>query len=261
MNRIKKFFEWAFNLLNNDESGKITPSLPVEPVKPTNPIPEVPTPTEVENFPPKKSLVQVEDNKNDGNPGMPDWTYLVATAKIDTARRSTVLEIAKIQIASWSRYKNMEKRTRVPAGVIADIHHKECSLDFGKCLHNGQPIIGTQKKTTWVPAGRGPFPTWEDSVIDALEMKRSIFPDGPNWSRYYDHYGWTTVNILKFHQRYNGLGHQNKGLEYTPYDWAYTNHHDESGNYVSDGKYSSNAVIKSPGTMALMLARHELGFE
>jgi lysozyme family protein len=253
MKYLRMFFNFIIETLSNNK-GKA----PIV-VKPVEPIPEIPTREEVEQFP-KRKLVQVEDNKNDGNPSRPDWTYLIATAKIDQDKKDAVFKVAREQIAHWARYKNMETATGVPAGVIADIFQKECSLDFTKCLHNGQKIIGTNKKTTWVPAGRGPFGTWEESVMDALGMKNSIFPDGPNWNKYYDHKGWTTVNILKFHQRYNGLGHQNKGLEYTPYDWAYTNHHDETGNYVSDGKYKSSAEIKSPGTMATMLAREELGF-
>lgn len=228
-------------------------------IPPVQPIPEIPKKEEVESFPPKK-LIQVFDDVNDGKPSKPDWTYLITTAKIDPEHRKEVLSLVNQQIKHWGRYEALSIITGVPAGVIADIHNKECSLDFKKCLHNGQPIIGTNKKTTWVPAGRGPFATFEESAIDSLNIESHKFPTHANWKKYYDHEGWTTVNILKFHQLYNGMGHQNKGLEYSPYDWAYTNHHDETGNYVSDGKYNSAAKIKSAGTMALMLMREELGF-
>lgn len=252
--------------IKNWIKNKLTPAKPSKPVavkpvpeviKPTEPIPEIPTKEEIDAFP---GLNLEKDEINDGNPKKPDWSYLAYTAKIDPDKKEAVFSLAKQQVKFWSRYQTVSRLTGVPAGVIADIHFKECSLDFNRCLHNGDRVIGNGKKTWQVPAGRGPFSTWEEAAIDALEMKKSVMPTGKNWAKYYTSQEWTTVSILKFHQIYNGLGHQNKGLEYTPYDWAYTNHHDETGNYYTDGKYSSSQKISSPGTMALMLARDSMGF-
>lgn len=252
-----KWIKKIYKFFKNDKDKKV--ETPVVVIKPVEPLPEVPTKEEVETFPNKK-LDLVEDNVNNGNPSRPDWSYLAYTAKIDPTKKEAVFSLAKKQIDNWSRYQTVSRLTGVPAGVIADIHHKECSLDFNRCLHNGDRVIGNGKKTWQVPAGRGPFATWEEAAVDALKIESHKMPTGKNWQKYYSSQEWTTVNILIFHQLYNGLGHQNKGLEYTPYDWAYTNHHDETGNYVSDGKYDSRAPIKSPGTMSLMLARDAMGF-
>lgn len=196
---------------------------------------------------PDSKLVQVIDNINNGTASAPDWTYLITTCRLDPDKKASVLSVVKKQQENWARYKFVSEKTGVPASAIANIHQKESSLGFDKCLHNGDKAIGNGKKTWQVPKGRGPFETWEEAAIDALMMKKNIFPAE-----------WTTVNTLIFCQRYNGLGHQNKGLEYSPYIWAYTSHHDETGNYIADGKYSSTAVIKSPGIMALMLVQEEL---
>ena len=247
---LNKISTWFKSKFSNNEGNK---KLPVV----TQPI----EPSEEEKKELEKNvgeLIQVLDFENNGNPKKPDWTYLITTCKIDEHHKEEVYKIARQQIANFSKYLSVSEKTGVPIGVIADIHQKECSLSFSKVLHNGQPIVGTGKKTTWVPAGRGPFRTWDEAAIDALLLKKAIFPTSTNWAKYYPEQGWTTQNILRFHQFYNGLGHQNKGLEYTPYVWAYTNHHDETGNYVSDGKYDKNAVIKNGGVMAYMIARHDL---
>lgn len=221
------------------------------PKKPTveqKPIPVVITPVNPGESKPPGQIVQVVDSVNNGNSSNPDWTYLVYTCRIDPDKYPSVLKVVEEQRKYWNRYLAVSEKTGVPADVIANIHYKESSLAWDKCLHNGDRVIGNGKKTWQVPAGRGPFSTWEEAAIDALMMKKSVFPSI-----------WTTVEKLKFCQKYNGLGHQNKGLEYTPYVWAYTSHHDETGNYIADGKYSSTAVIKSPGIMAMMIIQDELG--
>ena len=247
-----RFLEWLMG--NQKEEKKI--EKPIEPVVTEEKKEQEEIEKELEIQ--VDELIQVIDFDNNGNPKKPDWTYLITTCKIDEHHKDEVYKIARQQIANFSKYLSVSEKTGVPIGVIADIHQKECSLSFSKVLHNGQPIVGTGKKTTWIPAGRGPFRTWDEAAIDALLLKKAIFPTSSNWAKYYPEQGWTTQNILRFHQFYNGLGHQNKGLEYTPYVWAYTNHHDETGNYVSDGKYDKNAVIKNGGVMAYMIARHDL---
>ncbi len=43
------------------------------------------------------------------------------------------------------------EKTGVPWELIGAIHFRESSLDFNKCLHNGDPL---GQKTVRVPAGR-----------------------------------------------------------------------------------------------------------
>lgn len=129
-----------------------------------------------------------------------------------------------------------------PADLLCALHYRESSLRWDACLHNGERILGTGKKTRLVPAGRGPFKTWEEAAVDAIMMKRSLFPAE-----------WTLANKLAFAEKYNGLGYRKTG-ELSPYVFAGTNKHDETGKYVADGKYSSTAPEKQLGVAAILLS-------
>ena len=129
----------------------------------------------------------------------------------------------------------------IPWEVIAVIHSLEASLNFEGCLHNGDRIIGTNRKTYNWPSGRGPFATWEESAYDAIMMKKNIIP-----------ISWTIGNTLDFLERYNGLGYRNYHKDVnSPYIWSGTNHY-KKGKYVSDGKWSSSAVSKQVGAFVLL---------
>lgn len=138
-------------------------------------------------------------------------------------------------------YENISKQTTVPWYVVGIIHGLEGSFNFKKHLHNGDPLTD---RTVNVPEGRPktgnpPF-TFEESAIDALNMKKSQFPK--NWGYIED--------VLYFLERYNGLGYRNKGLN-TPYLWSGSNHYIK-GKYVSDGRYDPNAVSKQIGAAVIL---------
>lgn len=181
-------------------------------------------------------------------PVVPNYPLLWNGCKVDDDKKADVLNtVKKYWIPNKDKYLRVSKLTGVPSWVVFAIHWKEASCRFDGALHNGDRCIGNGKKTWNVPSGRGPFNTWEETAIDALLMKKNIFP-----------YWESIPRALEFCEKYNGLGHRNKG-ELSPYIWAYTNNHDETGNYVSDGKYSSTAVIRSAGVASLLLAMIELG--
>lgn len=178
----------------------------------------------------------------------PNYPLLWSTCTIDANKVDTVHNVVKKYFTpNKDKYLQVEKLTGVPAWVVFCIHWKEASCRFDGALHNGDRCIGNGKKTWNVPKGRGPFNTWVDTATDALLMKKNIFPF--NWSH--------IPSALLFCEKYNGLGHRNKG-ELSPYIWAYTNNHDETGNYVRDGVYDSSAQIKSCGVASLIKAMIEL---
>jgi lysozyme family protein len=198
-----------------------------------------------------KNILKPKNNENNlpvKEPIVPDFKALFLDARLDEDK----VELCKGIIArNWmpnkSRYTFVSKMTSIPAWIVFCIHYKEASCNFTGCLHNGDKIIGTGEKTRQVPKGRGPFETWEESAIDALLMhKKGTISD----------LLYIPQN-LEFCERYNGLGHRNKG-ELSPYVWAYTTQHDETGNYVADGKYKADAPIKSAGVVALLLAMESL---
>lgn len=161
--------------------------------------------------------------------------------------RSTKINAAAAKIAAnRSRYELVSKVTGVPWDVIGVIHYRESSNDFRGVLHNGEKIIGTGKKTTLVPAGRGPFATWEEAAIDALANCHPHLAKNKDWSL------GTTLDKL---EAYNGLGYRNKGLP-SPYLWAGTDQY-VKGKYVADGKFDPNHVDQQLGVAALLMKLRE----
>lgn len=161
--------------------------------------------------------------------------------------RSTKINAASAKIAAnRSRYELVAKATGVPWDVIGVIHYRESSNDFRGVLHNGQRIIGTGKKTTLVPKGRGPFSTWEEAAVDALANCHPYLAKNKDWSL------GTTLDKL---EAYNGLGYRYKGLP-SPYLWAGTDQY-VKGKYVADGKFDPNHVDQQLGVAALLMKLRE----
>jgi lysozyme family protein len=146
-------------------------------------------------------------------------------------------------LAAKPRYAAVATVTGVPWFVIAVIHERESSGDFRGVLHNGEAIIGTGRKTTLVPKGRGPFSSWEDAAVDALTNCHPYAARNTDWS------AGGTLTLL---ERYNGLGYFSRGLP-SPYLWAGTDQY-AKGKYVRDGVFDAGAVDKQPGCAGLLMA-------
>lgn len=162
-------------------------------------------------------------------------------------RNTQINEQAKKIVMNKSRYSFVSKATGVPWDVIGVIHYRESSGSFSGVLHNGQKIIGTGKKTTLVPKGRGPFSTWEEAAIDALMNCHPYAGKNKDW---------TIAGTLDILERYNGLGYRKKGLP-SPYLWAGTDQY-VKGKYVADGKYDSNHVDQQLGVAPLLMKLREV---
>lgn len=113
-------------------------------------------------------------------------------------------------------------------------------------LHADQRIIGTGKKTTLVPKGRGPFSSWEEAAVDALMNCHPYAGKNKDWS---------IAGTLDILERYNGLGYRNKGLP-SPYLWAGTDQY-VKGKYVADGKYDPNHVDQQLGVAPILMKIRE----
>lgn len=172
---------------------------------------------------------------------IPPFSEIVKTIKIDENRLMEVKSVCSKFESSKARYKVVAEACNFPIDLLFALHYRESSLNFLGVLHNGERILGTGRKTKLVPAGRGPFKTWEEAAIDAINMKKGIFPTE-----------WTFETKLIFAERFNGLGYRNT-REYSPYVFAGTNAHDETGKYVADGKYSASAPEKQLGVASLIL--------
>lgn len=148
--------------------------------------------------------------------------------------------IAKSLVAGKRRYQAVEAKTGVPWPVIAVIHERESSQSWGRSLAQGDPW---DRVSVHVPAGRGPFPSWEAAAIDALVNCPPHAARNTDWS-----IGGTLAKL----EEYNGLGYAVRGKP-SPYVWAGTNQY-QSGKYVRDGVYDPNAIDGQPGCAGLLMA-------
>lgn len=146
------------------------------------------------------------------------------------------------------KFANVEIKTGVPSSVVAAIFQKEASLNFNKCLHNGDPW---NKVTVNVPKGRGPFISWEESAVDALigdhpYSKKRLIAEINKTNV------WDITEALWFMESYNGWGYYLYHSETSsPYLWAATKIY-TAGGYPRDGKYSATHVVKNPGAAAIL---------
>lgn len=166
--------------------------------------------------------------------------------KVKPERVTSVDAAARLLLKSKSRYEAVARKTNVPWFVIAIIHMREASGSFAGVLHNGEKIIGTGRKTRLVPAGRGPFSTWEDAAVDALKMRGM----GKVTT-------WTIPRICYEVEAYNGWGYWWRGDKSSAYLWAGTNI-DGGGKYIADHVWSSKAQDAQNGAMAVLQRLMEL---
>lgn len=140
-------------------------------------------------------------------------------------------------------YQKVEAVTGVPWQMIGVIHERESGEQdigvFKTALHNGERIIGTNRKTRLVPAGRGPFADWQSAAVDALVYQ--------GFNKIKD---WTPARMLWALEPYNGYGYRNKGLR-SPYLWASTNWQ-QPGKYVKDGVFDPSVMDTQIGCAALL---------
>jgi lysozyme family protein len=180
-----------------------------------------------------------------------EYEALYASAAVRPERVADVDAVVQRITAplAWSHYKGVERETGVPAHVVGIIHMRESGGNFGSHLHNGDPLSARTKR---VPPGRPvegdpPF-TWTESAIDALTMP------GQGLDKWHD---WSIGGICFVLERYNGFGYRNRRVN-SPYLWSYTTAY-ERGMYIADGVWSSTAVNKAPGGMAILKRMVERG--
>lgn len=168
------------------------------------------------------------------------YSKLWKSAQLKASDANQAETFANKIIAAEARYKGVQSSTGVPWFFIGALHMRESACSFSGVLHNGDQIIGTGRLTTHVPAGRGPFLTWEDSAVDALKMK--------DMQRVQE---WSAARMLFQAEVFNGLGYVGKGIN-SPYVWAGTTH-EQRGKYVSDGEFSATADDTQLGVAAVLI--------
>lgn len=169
-----------------------------------------------------------------------EYRRLFDTCTIRPERRAQVRDVASKLEANQARYSAVAQRVGAPWYFVAIVHSLEAGRDFGRHLHNGDPLTA---RTTSVPKGRPeqgnpPF-TWEESAADAL-------------SRLRDWRDWDIPGLLYKLEEYNGWGYRLHHPEVrSPYLWSSSNHY-AAGKYVKDGKFSPTAVSEQCGGAGLL---------
>lgn len=154
------------------------------------------------------------------------------------------IPVAKRLVAAKARYQAVEARTGVPWTFIAVTHQRESSQNWERSLAQGDrwDLVSIH-----VPAGRGPFQSWEAAAVDALVNC------GPYAARNRD---WSIAGTLALLERYNGVGYFNRRLP-SPYIWSGTDQY-QKGKYVADGVFDPDEVDKQLGCAGLILAMMKL---
>ena len=166
------------------------------------------------------------------------WAHAKPTRKAESASVSLRLYKAR------QRYQAVARETGVPWPAIAVIHERESSQDWRASLAQGDPW---NRVSVHVPAGRGPFGSWEDAAIDALVRCPPFLARRKDWS---------IGAALTALETYNGIGYAARGVP-SPYLWSGTNQY-RAGKYVRDGVYDPGKVDPQLGCAALMIALMEL---
>lgn len=169
------------------------------------------------------------------------WDKMV----INPSRLSLIDATAKRLLADKAKFQEASVLTHVPWHIIAVIKERESGVDphFLGNIANGQSWA---RKTTLVPAGRGPFSSWLQAAYDALV---NCPPHAAKWK------DWTVGGQLVLLTEYNGEGYYFKGVP-DPYIFSFTNQYSH-GKYTGDHGYDPNAVDQEIGC-APIIARLKL---
>lgn len=140
--------------------------------------------------------------------------------------------------AAKERYVAVSAKTGVPWAVIAVTHEREASQSWRGNLAQGDPW---NARSIHIPAGRGPFDSWESAAIDALTR---CSPFAWRWK------DWSIGGALTLLEQYNGLGYANRGMP-SPYIWGGTDQQ-VRGKYVSDGHFDPDVLDTQLGCAAML---------
>jgi lysozyme family protein len=162
------------------------------------------------------------------------WANSKLTRNFTSVARSLVEPQAK------ARYRAVEKRTGVPWYVVSVIHERECSQNWNGSLAQGDRW---DRVSVHLPAGRGPFESWEDCAVDALVHCAPFAARNKDWS---------IGGLLTVLEQYNGLGYAARGLP-SPYIWSGTDQY-TSGKYVRDHVFDAGVVDVQLGCAGLLIA-------
>lgn len=155
-------------------------------------------------------------------------------------RGPELTSVARRLVAMKARYQKVSEKTGVPWFVVAVIHERESSQNWNRSLAQGDRW---DQVSTHVPAGRGPFASWEAAAIDALIV---CHPYAAKWT------DWTPGGTMTILEMYNGLAYAAAGQP-SPYVWSGTDQY-RIGKILVDHGPIEPVVDKQLGCAGLVMA-------
>ena len=163
--------------------------------------------------------------------------------RIRPARVEVANETARKALRGKDIYKQIEARCGVCWWFCALLHSRESDFDFDTYLGNGQSL---HRVTTIVPKGRGPFASFVDGAVDALQLEG-----------YVGARDWSIAKVLFRLEKFNGFGYRGRSVN-SPYLWGGSNIYgppeQRAGKFVSDGVFDSNKVDPQLGAAVILQA-------
>ncbi len=183
-----------------------------------------------------------------------EYNKFFNAAQVKPGSLSKVQTAYKQLIANQSRYEAVARAFNLPGipwYLIGCIHMRESSFRFTGHLHNGDPLTG---KTYRVPAGRpiaapragaGKPYTWEESAVDAINLKLS---GSPAWYNYKN--DSSVASLLNKIEVFNGAGYRNRNIP-SPYVWADSTVQ-VPGKFTADGVFNPSVIDQQLGAGTLL---------
>lgn len=162
-----------------------------------------------------------------------------------TGKQKADLEaFKKNYAANQGRYQAVANETNMPPELVAALHWREASGNFGKYLHQGDPL---GKPAVHVPRDIPVFGKneWEKAAAHALKMKKMCKEELG-----LDKDTKDKAKMAAYSERYNGMGYNNKGVT-SPYVYSGMDNY-SAGKYVSDGHFSASTVDQQLGVVTLV---------
>lgn len=174
----------------------------------------------------------------------PKWEYTVGIS-VDWARRCK------------DRFLFVQSKTGVPWFVVAIINIMEMGLNFDGTLLNGDPW---NRKTVHYPSGRGPWGSWEEAAVYAINS------EDEGWDFHPPTMTWDVGTTFYFLEAWNGFNArmqpqytQTRPLGASPYIYSASPFYVSGKKLEQPTRFDPNLVSEQIGCMAFLRALQDAG--
>jgi lysozyme family protein len=164
--------------------------------------------------------------------------------KLSKSQEADVAAFKKNWDANHGRYETVANETGVPAPLVAALHWRESTGNFGTYLHQGDPLGAPARH---VPRDIPVFgkDEWEKAAAHAIKQKKAC-ADALGLDKDSRDRG----KMAAYAERYNGIGYDMHNTS-SPYVYSGTDAY-SAGKYTSDGHYDPSYVDQQTGVIPLI---------